>query len=227
MDFSGFHPEGLDLLIENRMHNDKNFYEEHKPQLQSLVLEPFYALIERLTPDMLRIDPLLVIKPRQAVSRVRRDTRFSKDKTLYRANIWITFSRMKDSFASRPCFYFEISPENWSYGCGYYQAPPAEMRRAREMILAEDKRFLDAFHAVNSCKIFSLYGDCYKRPHFPDAPECYQPWLNRKNLGVSTEFTDHAPLFDGSFVPDLINNFHKIAPFYHFLCTIKAQENTL
>ena len=44
-----------------------------------------------MTPEMVKIDPQFVTVPSRMVSRVRRDTRYTKDKTLYRANMWLFF----------------------------------------------------------------------------------------------------------------------------------------
>ena len=63
MEFTGFNPQGLDLLIENRMMNSLEFYEEHKAQIKRLAIEPFYALCERMRDEMLLIDPLFVTVP--------------------------------------------------------------------------------------------------------------------------------------------------------------------
>lgn len=221
MEFTGFPPEGLDLLIENRVRNDKEFYEENKAKLKQMVQEPFYALIERIAPTMLEIDSLFVIQPHRMLSRVRRDTRYTKDKSLYRDHMWITIGRMKGEFASRPCYYFEVAPEYWAYGCGYYQASPSEMQLAREMMLAEDKNFLAAYNAVKPP--FTLYGECYKRPRYPDAPAKYQDWLSRKNLGVIFESTDHSSVLDGSFVEGMLAHMKQLAPLYDFLCTVKQR----
>ena len=69
-----------------------------------------------------------------------------------------------------------------------------------------------------------LAGALYKRPKCPQAAVQYQPWLNRKQLGVDfTETEDFLPAFDGSFVPEMIERFHKLKPFYDFLCTIREQ----
>lgn len=177
--FTGFRRRGWDLLIENRLRNDKAFYEAHKDAIRRDVIEPFYALCACMTPAMQEIDPLFVTVPSRMVSRVRRDTRYTKDKTLYRANMWLFFRRPRAERESVPFYYMEVSPDYWSYGCfgGYGQG---EMAIAREMILAEDRLFLDAFRAAGRVQAFTLEGDLYKRPRFPDAPEAYQPWLNRK-----------------------------------------------
>lgn len=218
MSFAGFKPEGLDLLIENRLRNDKAFYEEHKAQLRETVIQPFHELIAEISPTMLAIDPLFVTVPSRMVSRIRRDNRYTKDKTLYRANMWMFYRRARAAHEMVPFYYLEFTPEYWGYGSfGCFE--PGEMALAREMILNEDKLFYDAYHATQKEQI-RLEGAAYKRPHFPDAKAEYQPWLDRKELGVVREFTDYAPLFDGSFVPEMLRTFEAIAPFYRFLSTV-------
>ena len=64
-----------------------------------------------------------------------------------------------------------------------------------------------------------LSGELYKRPKHPEAKEIYQPWLTRNQLGIDFEETQNFdPVFDGSFVPLMLERFAKLAPFYHFLC---------
>lgn len=94
--FKGFSPEGLDLLIENRLMNSKDFYEEHKKEIREKAVNPFHELCIDMTDDMLEIDSLFVTNPTRMVSRVRRDTRYTKDKMLYRANLWLYFRRPKE-----------------------------------------------------------------------------------------------------------------------------------
>lgn len=219
-EFTGFRPEGLDLLIENRLMNSKDFYEAHKNAIRENAVEPFHALCRRMAPAMLEIDPLFVTVPSRMVSRVRRDTRYTKDKTLYRANLWLFFRRPKAQYESVPFYYMEVTPDYWGYGC-YGGFAPGEMAIAREMILKEDRLFLDAYRAAGKSKVFTLDGEMYKRPRVPDAPEKYQPWLNRKNIGLQfSEFDDYSPLWDGSFVGPMLEHFRQIAPFYRFVAAL-------
>jgi len=218
--FTGFPAEGLDLLVQNRLQNDKAFYEAHKPQLKALVLEPFYRLCEAMTPALSPIDPLFVTVPQHMVARIRRDTRFTKDKSLYRANLWLFFRRPRHEGNHPPFFYFELSPTFWRYGCwGIWT--PSERETARQLILQEEDSFQQAYRAVQRCTALHLVGERYKRPKCPDAPAAYQPWLNAKELGVEyEETTDFAPLRDGSFVAPMLAQLQQLAPFYHFLLTI-------
>ena len=225
MEFHGFHPQGLDLLIENRLMNSQMFYEEHKAEIKKLAVEPFYALCERMTEEMLAIDPCFVTVPSRMVSRVRRDTRYTKDKTLYRANLWLYFRRKRAPFEDVPFFYVEVHPEFWAYGCwgGFGRG---EMAAAREMLLREAKLFPDAHRADHALPDFILRGEEFKRPKHPDAPAAYQPWLNRKQLGCDHIVTDSFdPLFDGTFVEPMLDAFRRLAPFYTFLRAIKERAN--
>ena len=90
-DFVGISAESLYLLAENRFQDSKAFYEEHKPTINRTVVQPLRQLVTELTPAMLAVDPLLGGN----VSRVRRDNRFTHDKSMYRENMWITFMRDK------------------------------------------------------------------------------------------------------------------------------------
>lgn len=84
MAFHGFSAEGVDLLQLNRLQNSKEFYDAHKDEIKRLSIRPFHELIAEMTPEMVKIDPQFVTVPSRMVSRVRRDTRYTKDKTLYR-----------------------------------------------------------------------------------------------------------------------------------------------
>ena len=227
MEFNGFRPEGLDILIENRLMNSKAFYEEHKAQIRTLVQEPFYALIEKIAPAMCKIDPLFVVDPPRMLSRVRRDTRFTKDKMLYRDHMWFFFGQRKEPEDSRVCYYFEISPTYWAYGCGFLGASTKEKNMTKQMILQEDRTFVKAFEAVTQCKGCAFYGDTYKRIRYPEALEKYQPWLQQKEIGISCEKTNFDVLWNANFVDKMIKDLQKLAPFYQFLCTAKQRARTV
>ena len=76
----------LEFLWENRIKNNRDWYMEHKKEFQEFVLQPMIELVEKLEKPLHKIDPLLIIVPKvgKSISRVNRDIRFSKDKTLYR-----------------------------------------------------------------------------------------------------------------------------------------------
>lgn len=223
MIFNKFTPQMLDFLAENHLRNSKVWYEDHKDVYRKLVVQPYYELAEIMAPTMLQIDPLFVTIPSKTLSRVRRDTRFTKNKDLYRDHAWLVFRHPRQRLGSSLSFYFEIEQDSWGYGVGYYDIPSAVREEYRQMILHHDSHYLKARQALEQMPDFVLYGDCYKRSPFPAAPEADQSWLNRKNIGVSWTSEDFTALFDGTFYDIMINNIQRITPFYFFLRTAEER----
>ena len=125
-------PGFFDFLVENRLHDSKAWFEEHRKEYQRLVLEPLRGLVTEMTPVMLELDPQLVVQPAvgKTISRIFRDTRFSRDKSAFREHLWISFSRAKaERFQPVPELWFDLAPDGYSYGCGWY-CPPQISRRA-------------------------------------------------------------------------------------------------
>ena len=223
MKFDAFTPKMLDFLMENHLQNSKTWYDEHKKECRELVTLPFYALTEAMAPTILEIDPQFVTEPYKVLSRVRRDTRFTKNKDLYRDHAWLTFRHAKQNLGSSLCYYFEIEQDSWGYGVGFYKIPSDVREEYRQMILHHDISYLAAQQALQKLPCFSLFGEEYKRVMFPQAAPQDQIWLNRKNIGVSFSSDDFDALFDGSFYDIMIDRLKGIAPFYYFLHTAELR----
>ena len=210
-----FSPKALEFLFENRLHDSKAWFDEHKDIYKKYVTEPFTEVAAELAPLFNEIDPKLVCTPRR-IARVRRDTRFTKDKSLFRDNIWITISREKERFEQPPCFYFGISQTGFSYGCGYYQADRDSMDTLRELILTGDKTFKAAQKAMKNQDTFALCGEMYKRSKYPDKKEELRQWLDRKNIYVDYESADFEMLFSDKLIEKVKGDFRLIVPVYRF-----------
>jgi len=89
--FNGFFPQTLDFLQNLGVHNDKAWFETHRREYEEYLLEPLKALVAELAGFMLAIDQNFVTAPGRAVSRIHRDTRFSRNKSPYKTTMWITF----------------------------------------------------------------------------------------------------------------------------------------
>ena len=102
MGFSGFSEETLRFLFENKFRNSKEWYEAHRDLYKKYVYNPFVELINEVAPVMKEIDEQIITVPSKLISRVRRDTRFTKDKSLYRDNAWFVFLRDKSVMSTSP-----------------------------------------------------------------------------------------------------------------------------
>ncbi len=220
-----FSQDTLDFLFENKLNDSRAWFHAHHDIYERVVVAPLKELSSKLEPFMLEIDPLILTSSRRVISRINRDIRFTRDKSLYRSNMWLAYSRDKHQFGGVPAFYFEISLHGFEFGCGYYNMPPEVLRTAKELILRNDPAFKNALESFNNQSVFSLYGDMYKKTRNPDVSDELKLWLDRKNIGFTAESEDFELLFSDSLADYLTTNWrHLIAP-YEFL--LKAVTTTI
>lgn len=216
-----FSRKSIDILFELKLRDSKEYYEERKPEYKKLVTEPFVRLAAELESVFKNIDSELVCTPK-CVSRVRRDTRFTRDKSLFRDHIWLNVSRPRERMGNTLSFYFCIMQTGFSYGCGYYQTPTKVMESLRKIILDNGKEYIDVINMLENSPQFSLDGEMYKKNRFPDESEDKQFWLNRKSISVNASSNDYELLFSDRLIPFIKSEFEKLAPVYK-LC-LKAEE---
>lgn len=215
-----FSQASIDFLFENRLHDSKAWFTEHKADYEALVKQPMAQLVLDLAPTMLKIDKYIICDPKK-ISRIYRDARMRPD-SIFRDHIWYSFGRPRDPRNPAPEFYFSIGASGMSFGCGYYCVRPAVMEAARQLILAADDAFKAAFMAVKKQKSFTLYGEMYKRDRYPDQPREKAEWLNRRSLGLSGELTDPEIMFTDKLSKHIAREFKKIAPVYELY--MKAEQ---
>ena len=212
----------LDFLFEVWSRNDRVWYHENKETGRIVLQEPFIDLVRALQPTMLAIDPRMDVSEKR-IARVYRDARIVGNGPFFRDHIWCTFSRGRDVYHGYPGFYFEVSTRGFGYGLGYYVPAKESVDAVREMILAEDPAFVKAFKANKRQKVYTFEGESYKRNHYPEAPEAYWEWLNRKGFVWTVESDDTELLFSDRLADTVAADFKKIAPIYDFL--IKAESS--
>ena len=114
--FCGFKPEAYIFLTELGFNNNKQWMDENRWRYKEYVYKPLCRLGEMLLPTMLDIDSEFNPRLTTIVSRINRDTRYSKNKLPYRDHMWLGFRRDGRSMGESLCMYFEISPTGYGYG---------------------------------------------------------------------------------------------------------------
>lgn len=214
--FTGFTPDAFVFLLELRFNNNREFFEANRARYEGTVKRPMQALAAALLPAALRIDGEFDRRMGCILSRIRRDTRFSKDKSPYRNHAWLAFRRPGRRISEGMTLYFEISPEEYGYGMGMYAPDTALMKGYRERILARPARFLELHAALEEAGM-ALVGESYRRERFPDAPEAIRPTLNRRNLSWSFTCPDLRPTMSPALTEELIHAMERMGPMYRFL----------
>ena len=202
--YTGISQEGLFLLSQNKFEDSKEFYEAHKTQLKALVFTPMQQIVEDLAEDFTKLDPRMNLLPGRIVSRARRDTRFTKEKHLYRDNVWITFTRPKEEPMVWPCMWFEIKPEQgeWNAGVCIYAAEPAYMQFLRPRMESDAEGFLAAADEAISAGAVMM-PEAFKKDKFPDAPVSLKPYINAKSFIFMHTSKDMALLAKPELVDEL------------------------
>ena len=219
----------LEFLMENRMQNSREWFHAHRAEYQKYVIDPMTALARELEPVMNGIDAELITEPKvgKALSRINRDTRFTKDKSFYREVMWLAYTRDKKRYPCRPGFFFEFSPDGFRYGCGCYSMPPAVMERTRQMILDGHPLFQKAKTEFDKQSHFQLEGERYKRLRCPDAPEELRDWVERKNLDLIHNSQDFDLLFSNRLGKVLSEKYLEICSFYWFVLAGTLQADVI
>lgn len=209
----------LEFLMENRVRDSKQWFDEHKAQYNEVVIQPLGELVEELAPTMHQIDNQILCVPKvgKSISRIHRDIRFSKDKSKYRDVMWLSFMREKKLYNGVPGFFVEVSPSGFRYGCGYYQASANTMQRVRDLIVAKDPLFLKAKKAYEAQDVFSMEGEMYKKSRYPNESDDLKQWLDKKSIFFMCQSNNFDLLFSDDFAPMIAKHFMTIAPLYHFL----------
>ncbi len=211
-------PKGMQsFMVELRDRNEKSWYEAHKPEYKRLVKDPFGELTLELGQTARKIDDRILIEPRRCVSRARRDTRFTHDKSLYRSNVWISFKPALDRW-DIPLFFFEVFPDYFQYGLAFMDMSPAFMRKFRDYIADCPNDFKKAVKEAQAGGLH-VAGETYKKPK-EGAPVGLEEWYTYKSFFLVAHRTDNDILQTRDFIPNVEKAFASSAHFYEILMEV-------
>ncbi len=221
MRYDGITRDSLFLLADNRFRDSKAYYEEHKEAIKSGVTVPMRQIAGVIGEELLSVDPLMNTIPTRMVSRVRRDTRYTKDKSLYRENMWIMFMRPKREWVGYPCMWFEVTPRDYSMGIGFYGDEAGLLETYRKALRERPEEFRDA---AEKCKMSGshFFNRKYKRA-FPDCPEGLEEYYNAKDVGFISFSGDLDDLKDEKIIEIIRGIFQLYTPMYKFLLSVSDE----
>ena len=130
--FQGFSQEAVDFLWGIRFNNERGWFEARKEEYLTLVAGPMRELGEQVHAAVEEEFPKLGLNLH--VSRIYRDARRLHGRGPYKDHLWFTLRRPKEEWVSQPAFYFELAPEYYSMGMGWYDATPLTMAKLRARI---------------------------------------------------------------------------------------------
>ena len=217
--FTGFTDDTVQFLIDLKFHNNTAFFHENHDRYVEAVQVPFYEMIEALAPDMKIIDPLMETRPYKCLSRIHRDTRFSRDKSPYRDHHWFLFRRSAEPREKSLFFYFEFGPDRLDWGMGIWGENRELMDLFRKRMRAnpgDTLALLDGLHLPDSNMY--LGGSTFKRMDIPhEIPERLKRWYVSKEMYIGRSDPDRQWAYDERIVREVRKDFKALAPLYQLM----------
>ncbi|MFA6075735.1 MAG: DUF2461 domain-containing protein [Negativicutes bacterium] len=225
--FSGFSFAAAEYLFALANNNNKAWFEANRARYETLLLQPFRTLVGDLAGTMLTIDDQIEVRPAigKTLSRMHRDTRFSKSKEPYKTAMWLAFSRKDKNVKDLPGFFFEFTPLLYRFGIGCYMASKPTMDSYRKLLLQDEKAFLKIIRFLEKPQQpLQVCGEMYKRPLKNTGSAALQPWYQRKEIYLMCECPLDDLVFSSKLTGYLADSFSAAAPLYQLL--LKAALET-
>jgi len=221
--FAGFLPETIDFLWELRMNNSKEWMDQNRERYKEVLKDPF----DRFAADLAELSPLFCGgKVSHSVSRINRDIRYSKDKSPYRSCRWAVFfdsSLQGTGWKLRPTFYFELRPEGFIHGMGFWHATPAYLMAFRKKLDSNPAAFLRLAKKLEKDPAFRLEGEDYKKIKNESLDPLLQSWYKKKELVIDTESGIEDILFTSELPRYLAEEWSRLKELYAFLNSIEGE----
>jgi len=215
--FEGFSQHTIDFMWNLRFNNEKTWFEAHKDEFIREFQNPIKALgrevFKRINADFGKHGFI------HKVSRIYKDARRVHDGEPYRANMWFSIEKPSEEWTSTPVFWFELAPENWSYGLGYYQARPKTMAKLRARIDQKPKAFEKLIAPFDKQDEFVLDGPEYTRKKEAPTPATAK-WYNRKTFALIHDQPISEELFSRDLIDRLVAGFTFLMPLYDYFITL-------
>lgn len=217
--FTGFTEETIRFFMDLKFHNyTEYFHQEHDRYIET-VQSLFYEFINSLGPDMRKIDSRMEIRPHKCLSRIHRDTRFSRDKSPYRDHLWLLFRREAEPREKSVMYWFELGPSRLSWGMGFWGENREAMDLFRKRIQANPAGTLALLDDLEMDRHrLLLNGTSHKRMVIPpEIPDRLKPWYRMKEMYISKIDPDYQSVFSDRILKEVRSDFLSLTPLYRLL----------
>ena len=219
--FEGFTPEAVEFLWGIKFNNSREWFLPRKEQFLALVDRPMRALGSEL------FDAIAAEYPRQSmrlhVCRIYRDARRLFGRGPYKDHLWFCVRAGGEDWTGRPTFYFEIGPDYYSYGMGFW-APKAALMEAYRKAVDEHPEVLEKLvKRFNKQAQFTLSGPEYARKKTAPSP-LLAAWYNKKSINLQHDAAPDERMFSPELAQDIIEGFRTLMPLYKYFDGLCAAE---
>ena len=214
----------LEFLRNLSRNNDREWFAAHKDRYQFALTnasEFFDEVIAKLNTH----DRIETPSAKQALYRIYKDVRFSKDRTPYNPRFAGHFSRTKPML--RGGYYLWIQPGKSQVGCGFVYPNPDDLRRIRLDILHNHKRWNRLLRSKGIQSNFgNMQGDqvaTVPRGFPREHPAIHL--FRYKQFWFERAFSDREVLAVG-FLDRVNRTYKSIRPFFDYMSDMLSRDST-
>ena len=190
MGYPGLRPDTFNFLRGLAANNNRDWFEAHRAEYEADWLAAGNDLIAALGPFCAEMEPRLLAVPKlnQSLRRIHRDTRFSKDTSLYQPWLHLILPT-GPAFNKVPGMHLVFTPDGFGYGAGHYGLEPAALDRLRARICDPDERaaLVKALAAAETVQSTLDPPDLARVPKGYAAEPEWDHLLRRKSIIVRTQ----------------------------------------
>ncbi|MBK6265822.1 DUF2461 domain-containing protein [Marivirga sp. S37H4] len=155
-----FNQDFIDFFAELASNNHKAWFDENRGRYEKNVKVAFKQFVTDLILEIQKFDPEILIEAKNAIFRINRDVRFSKNKNPYKNNVGAYISRISKK-EEYPGYYVQLDAEHLWVGGGLYELTTDSLYKVRQEILyneaelkkiIEDKAFKDSYQEILGAK---------------------------------------------------------------------------
>lgn len=184
-----FTPDFNAFFKELAKNNNKEWFDANRKRYEGSVKRPFEAFVADAIARIARHDKAVRIAPKEAIFRINKDIRFSKDKTPYKLEASAIISPAGRKDHATPGIYFAFGPEAVKFYGGAYQPEKDQLERIRTAIMRDGRGFRKVVDAKVFKQVFGgVQGEVNKvLPPAFKAAAANEPLIANKQFYVGVE----------------------------------------
>lgn len=211
--FSGYSEKTIDFLWGIRLNNNRDWFTAHKEEYLEHLYQPTAELGKAVYEEFIDKFPKLDLNLH--VCRIYRDARRLHGQGPYKDHLWFTIRPENDIWSHQPVFWFEIGPQEWSYGVGFWNAGAQTMAAMRRDMDEDPKRLEKLVRRLRRDGRFSVQGTDYARKK-GESTKLLADWYNKKDVSVGAYRPIDELLFSPALADELLDGYCFLEPVYQY-----------
>ncbi|NUO00731.1 MAG: DUF2461 domain-containing protein [Saprospiraceae bacterium] len=211
-------PASLQFLRDLAGNNTREWFQANKDRYEAALdnLKQFTKAVEAALEETDHIEGAHLF-------RIYRDVRFSKDKTPYKNNFGMGFTRATNRL--RGGYYLQIEPGGSFAGGGFWQPNAPDLKRIRDEFAVDDQ----PIRQIMADPVFQKYFGTIQGEALKSAPRGYDKnspaldLIRKKNFIVHRSFTD-AEVTSDNFLLEVKLTFEAMRPYFDYMSLVLTTD---